>query len=62
MPVPGNFRFFVKRIDEEDGECLFEEFLNESDILPLYDRQIVVECKSILNWNVNKYVLMQYIL
>ena len=49
MPVSGNFRFFIKHIDEEDGECLFEEFLNESDILPLYDRQIVVECKSILN-------------
>ena len=48
MPVPGNFRFFVKHIDEEDGECLFEEYLNESDILPLYERQIVVECKSIL--------------
>ena len=44
MPVPGNFRFFVRNIDEEDGECLFEEFLNESDSLPLYDGQIVVEC------------------
>ena len=44
MPVTGNFRFFVRNIDEEDGECLFEEFLNESDSLPLYDGQIVVEC------------------
>lgn len=49
MPVSGNFRYFVKNIDQEDGEWLFEEFLNDNDILPLYhDNQIHVECKSIL--------------
>ena len=46
MPVSGNFRYFFKNIDE-DQEIIFEERDYDQDILPIFQDQIIVKCKSV---------------
>ena len=46
MPISGNFRYFFKNIDE-DQEIIFEERDYDQDILPYFQNQIIVKCKSV---------------
>ena len=45
MPTSGNFRYFFKSYDE-DADICFEEYINDTDIVPLFRDRIIVECKS----------------
>ena len=46
MPISGNFRYFFKNIDE-DQEIIFEERDYDQDILPIFQDQIILKCKSV---------------
>ena len=46
MPQKGPFQYFVKTI-LEDGDTGFEEYDDDSAILPLHEDKIIVECNTI---------------
>ena len=46
MPKKGPFQYFVKTI-LEDGDTGFEEYYDDSAILPLHEDKIIVECNTI---------------
>ena len=47
MPISGRFRYYVKTCDE-DGDILFDEYDDNTAILPLFKDKIIVECKPVL--------------
>ena len=49
MPKKGPFQYFVKTI-LEDGDTGFEEYDDDSAILPLHEDKIIVECNTIWKW------------
>ena len=46
MPKKGPFQYFVKTI-LEDGDTGFEEYDDDTAILPLFEDKIIVECNTI---------------
>ena len=47
MPISGNFQYFFKRYDE-DGDTIFDEHINDTDIVPLFKDKIIVECRTVI--------------
>ena len=46
MPICGDFRYFFKTFDK-DGDICFDEYDENKAKLPLFDDEIIVECKPI---------------